>query len=121
MSQVGGAQLAGIIVGGAVATALCAALGVGVGTVIRNQVGAIIAVLALLYVAEPLLGFVPGAGTAVQKFGLGGLASGATGTTGFPASAHLLGQAPAALTLGGYALTVLLIGAVSLSRRDITT
>jgi len=58
----------------AVATALCAALGVGVGTVIRNQVGAIIAVLGLLYVAEPLLEFVPGADTAVQKFGLGGLA-----------------------------------------------
>jgi ABC-2 type transport system permease protein len=120
-SQIGGAQLAGIIGGGVVATALCAALGVGVGTIIRNQVGAIIAILGLLYVAEPLLGFIPGVGAAVQTFGLGGLASGATGTTGFPASARLLGQAPAALTLGGYALTVLLAGAVLLRRRDITT
>ena len=75
-SQVGGAQLAAIIVGGAVATALFAALGVG----IRNQVGSIIAVLGLLYVAEPLLGFIPGIGNTVQKFGLGGLSSGASGT-----------------------------------------
>ena len=43
----------------AVATALCAALGVGVGTVIRNQVGAIIAVLGLLYVAKELLEWSP--------------------------------------------------------------
>jgi hypothetical protein len=66
---------------------LAAALGVGIGTVIRNQVGAVIAVLSLLYVAEPLLGFIPHLGPAVQTYGLGGLASGATGTTGFPASA----------------------------------
>ncbi len=40
-SQAGGAQLAAIIVSGAVATALFAALGTGIGTVIRNQVGSI--------------------------------------------------------------------------------
>jgi len=117
--QIDGAQLAGIVIGGAVATALAAAL--GVGTVVRNQVGAIVAVLGLLYVAEPLLGFIPGIGTAVQEFGLGGLSSGATGTAGFPASAHLLGQGAATLTLGGYALAVLLVGAMLLKRRDITT
>ena len=37
--------------------------------IIRNQVGAIIAVLGLLYVAEPLLGFIPAVGPAVQEFG----------------------------------------------------
>ena len=42
------------------------------GAIIRNQVGAIVTVLALLYVVEPLLGFIPHAGTAVQKYGLGG-------------------------------------------------
>jgi hypothetical protein len=46
-----------------------------VGAVIRNQVGAIIAVLALLYVAEPLLGFIPRLGTAIQQYGLGSLAA----------------------------------------------
>jgi hypothetical protein len=68
------------------------ALGVGVGTVVHNQVGAIIAGLGLLYVADPLLGFFPGIGPAVQKFGL-----------------------------GGYALAILLAGALLLTRRDITT
>jgi len=46
------AGAAAMIVGGGIATALFAALGVGVGAIIRNQAGAIIAVLALLYVAE---------------------------------------------------------------------
>ena len=118
-SQPDGAQLAAIIVGGTVATALFAAL--GIGTIIRNQVGSIIAVLGLLYVAEPLLGFLPGIGNTVQKFGLGSLSSGASGTVGFPASTHLLGQVPAALTLAACALAVLLTGAVLLRRRDITT
>jgi hypothetical protein len=56
----------------------------------------------------------------VQTYGLGGLASGATGTTGFPASAHLLGQVPATLVLAAYALAILLPGADLLRRRDIT-
>ena len=48
-----GTQAAAIIAGGGAATALAAALGIGIGAIIRNQVGAIVAVLALLYVAEP--------------------------------------------------------------------
>ena len=118
-SHVDAAQLAAIVAGGAVATALAAALGVGAGAVIRNQVGAVVTVLGLLYVAEPLLGFIPHAGAAVQTYGLGGLASGATATTGFPAGAHLLGQIPAALVLAAYALAFLVAGAALLRRRDI--
>ena len=118
-SHVDGAQLAAIVAGGAVATALAAALGVGAGAIIRNQVGAVVTVLGLLYVAEPLLAFIPHAGAAVQTYGLGGLASGATATTGFPASAHLLGQVPAALVFAAYALVLLVAGAALLRRRDI--
>jgi ABC-2 type transport system permease protein len=117
-SQVDGPAVAGIIAGGAIAAALAAALGVGIGAVVRNQVGAIITALGLLYVLEPLLSVLPGTGDAVQRFGLGGLASGASGTAGFPSSAHLLGQAPAALILGAYALTVLIAGATLFQRRD---
>jgi ABC-2 type transport system permease protein len=114
------ASLAGIIAGGGVATALAAALGVGVGAVIRNQVGAVVAVLGLLYVAEPLLGFTPRLGRDVQTYGLGGLASGTTSTAGFPAGAHLLGPVPAGLVLAAYALAALLAGAGVLRSRDIT-
>ena len=110
-----------IIAGGAIATALAAALGVGAGAIIRNQAGTVIAVLALLYVAEPVLGFIPGLGPAVQRYGLGGLAAATTQSVGFPASAHLLGQPGAALILAGYAAAALLAGAALLRRRDITT
>ncbi len=116
---VSGTQAAAIIAGGGVATALSAGLGVGVGAIIRTQVGAI-TVLALLYVVEPLLGFIPHAGVAVQKYGLGGLAAAATHTTGFPGTAQLLGQGTAVLVLAGYAVAVLLAGAALLRHRDIT-
>ena len=119
-SGIDGAQLAAITAGGGAAAAISAAIGIGVGAVIRNQVGAIIALLSLLYVAEPLLRFIPRAGTAVQVYGLGGLASGATGTTGFPATTRLLAQAPATAVLASYALAVVLAGAALLRHRDIT-
>jgi ABC-2 type transport system permease protein len=112
---------AAIIVGGAIATALAAALGVGGGAIIRNQVGAIVAVFALVYVAEPLLGFIPHLGPAIQQYGLDGLAAATTRTIGFPASARLLGQPAAALILAGYATAALLAGGALLRRRDITT
>src|SRR5262249_22155100 len=107
------------VAGGGVATALAAALGVGAGAVIRNQAGAVVTVLGLLYVAEPLLSLIPHACSAVQIFGLGGLASGATRTTRFPPSAHLLGQVPSALVFAAYALAFLVTGAALLRRRDI--
>lgn len=117
---ISGTQAAAIIAGGGVATALSATLGVGAGAIIRNQVGAIVTVLALLYVAEPLLGFIPHAGTAVQKYGLGGIAAAATHTTGFPATAQLLGQGAALLVFATYAAAALLAGAALLRQRDIT-
>jgi ABC-2 type transport system permease protein len=61
--------IAAIIAGGAIATTLAAALGVGAGAIIRNQAAAITAVLAMLYIAEPLLGFIPHLGTAIQQYG----------------------------------------------------
>jgi ABC-2 type transport system permease protein len=112
--------LGAIIGGGAIAGALFAAIGVGAGAIVRNQAGAIVAVLALLYVAEPLLEFVPHLGTAVQLYGLGGLSSAATRTTGLPGTTHLLGQPASILVLAGYATAILLAAAAVLRRRDIT-
>ncbi|HEV3291852.1 MAG TPA: hypothetical protein VG123_22970 [Streptosporangiaceae bacterium] len=117
---ISGTQTAAIIAGGGAATALAAALGIGIGAIIRNQVGAIVAVLALLYVADPLLEFIPHAGTAVQKYGLDGLAAAATHTIGFPATAQLLGQGAAVLILAAYAAAILSAGAALLRHRDIT-
>jgi ABC-2 type transport system permease protein len=109
-----------IVAGGTVATALFAALGLGIGTIVRNQVGAIIAVLILLYAIEPLLTLLPGIGNTAQQYGLGGLSSGASGTTALHSGAHLLGQAPAALVLTAYAISALAAGTVLLRHRDIT-
>jgi ABC-type transport system involved in multi-copper enzyme maturation permease subunit len=119
-SQLSAGQLAEVIIGGAVTTALAAVLGVGIGSAVRSQVGAVIAALGLLYLVEPLLSLLPGVGAAVQRYGIGGLSSGASGTTGFPSDAHVLAQVPAVLVLGAYALTALVIGAALLVRRDIT-
>jgi ABC-2 type transport system permease protein len=118
-SHVDGGAIAGIVVGGAVATGLSAALGTGIGAVVRSQAGAIIAALGLLYVLEPLLSLVPGINGVVQRFGLAGLASGASGTTGFPPGGHILGQVPAALILAAYALAFFIAGTLAFRRRDL--
>jgi ABC-2 type transport system permease protein len=120
-SQVDAASIAGIIAGGAITTGLAAALGVGFGALLRNQVGAIVAALGVLYVIEPLLSVIPAVESTVQRYGLGGLTSGASGTTGFPSDAHVFGQVPAALVLGSYALAVVVAGATLFRRRDLAT
>lgn len=121
VGAVSGVQLAEIVAGGGAATAICAMLGVGVGTVVRNQVGAVVAIVILLYVAEPLLGFVPHLGNAIQRYGIAGLVSGTAGTSGYPASSRLLGQGPAGCVLAAYAVAVLVAAAWLVRRRDITT
>lgn len=125
VGQAGGATLAGIIAGGAIATALFTALGVGIGAVIRNQAGAVIATLGLFYVLAPLLGALPGIGGAIQRFGPTTLSSSAAGATatginGFLSSTHVLGQVPAALVLASYALAVAVAGAILFRQRDLT-
>jgi ABC-2 type transport system permease protein len=94
-------------------------LGVGLGAVVRNQVGAIVAALGALYALEPLLSVIPGIGSTVQRFGFGGLTSAVSGTAGFPTSAHLLGQIPGALILGAYTLAVVIVGAMLFRIRDV--
>ena len=115
----GPAGLAGLIAGGAAATALFAALGVGFGALVRNQVGAVAVALGLLYVAEPLLGAIPGAGDAVQRFGLAGLGSSASATSAFTGTARLF-SAPAGVgLLAAYAVLVFAAGAALFRRRDL--
>ena len=52
-----------LIAGNAVASALFAAIGVGLGALIRNQVGAIIGALGWIFLVEPLLGSSPASRT----------------------------------------------------------
>ena len=115
----GAAGPTGIIAGGAAATALFAALGVGFGALIRNQVGAVVAALGLLYVAEPLLGAIPGIGDAVQRFGLAGLASSASDTSAVTGSAHLFSAPAGAGLLAAYTVLVVATGAALFCLRDL--
>jgi ABC-2 type transport system permease protein len=115
-----GSHIAAMIIGGSIATALAAALGVGIGAVVRNQAGAIVATLAVLYAIEPLLTILPGVGNAISTYGVAGLSSAASGTPALRASAHLLGPVPANLLLALYAALFLAVGAVFLRRRDVT-
>lgn len=109
-----------IVIGGGLAGMAFAGLGVGLGALIRHQVGAIVAIVGLLYVAEPLLGQIPQAGTAVQRYGLGGLSAAATQTAGYPSGGPLLGQPAALLLLAVYAGIAVLAGAALLRHRDVT-
>lgn len=107
------------LVGVTVAGALAAALGVGIGAIVRNQVGAIVGVFVWALLIEPLLTIVPAFEEPVQRFGLGGLIDGADGLPS-EAGVTTLAQAPAALLLAVYALAAALIGAALLRRRDVS-
>lgn len=104
--------------GTAVAAALFAGFGVGVGAVIRNQVGALVGGFAWLFVVEPLLAAIPTVGDQIWRFGIGGLADGLDGSGSD--NADLLGQVPAGLVLAAYVVLAAAVGAALLRRRDVT-
>jgi ABC-2 type transport system permease protein len=97
------------------ASALAAALGVGIGAVVRNQVGA----FAWVLIVESLLTIAPVLEEPVTKFGIGGLIDGVDGIA-VDDSGNVLAQLPAGLVLIGYAAVFALAGAALLRRRDIT-
>jgi ABC-2 type transport system permease protein len=107
-----------IVVGGGIAAGLYAVLGVGVGTLLRNQAGAIVVSLAWVFVVESLLQIINGISHAVAKFGVGGLASGLSGTAG--SGDHVLGQVAAGIVLACYAAVLVVAGVVTLQRRDVS-
>jgi ABC-2 type transport system permease protein len=105
------------VVGLVLATALWAALGVGLGALVRNQVGAIIGSLVYLFVLEQLLTIIPTVEDIIREYGLGGVSSGLFGAD---TSSDLLGQVPAGLLFAGYCAAFLAAGIVVMQRRDIT-
>jgi ABC-2 type transport system permease protein len=106
-----------LIVGGTIATGLFAALGVGVGAVMRNQVGAIIGSLVYLFVLENLLQIIPGVDDVLAKYGIGGVSSGLADAND---SSDLLNQLPAGLLFAGYCAVFIVIGIALMRQRDIT-
>jgi ABC-2 type transport system permease protein len=115
-----GSQMTKMIVGGIIATALYAALGVGVGAIVRNQVGAVVGTLVYLFVLENLLQIIKGLRDPLAKYGFGGVGQGLTGTGDATTDHPPLGQVPAGLVLAGYCAIFLLVGITMMKRRDIT-
>jgi ABC-2 type transport system permease protein len=115
-----GSDVTKMVVGGIVAAGLYAALGVGVGALVRNQVGAIVGSLVYLFVLENLLTIAKPLRDPVAKYGFGGVGNGLTGT-GDPTAEHPpLDQVPAGLLLAGYCAIFLVIGIALMKKRDIT-
>lgn len=107
-----------IIVGTMLSAGLLAALGVGLGAIVRNQAGAIVIGLVWLFVLEALVaGLVPALDEPITKYGVNGLLTGLSGGEG---GGDHLGQLPAGLLLALYAAVFLGAGILLLRRRDVT-
>jgi ABC-2 type transport system permease protein len=106
-----------LIIGSTIASGLFAALGVGVGSVMRNQVGAIIGSLVYLFVLENLLQIIPGVDDVLSKYGVNGVSSGLSGAT---EPSDLLAQLPAGLLFAGYCAVFVVAGILLMRERDIT-
>lgn len=92
--------------------AIWGAIGVGLGAIVRNQVGSIISLLAWGFVVENLLfAFV----SSVGRFGPVHAQDAFTGLT----ASHLLPAAAGGAVLVGWAIALALLGALVTARRDV--
>jgi ABC-type transport system involved in multi-copper enzyme maturation permease subunit len=108
-----GSQTTLLLLGTLAGVALWGALGVGLGLIVRNQVGAIIGLLAWGFVAENLLfAFVPSVG----RFGPVHAQNGFMGLT----SNHLLPPAAGGTTLLAWTLALAIVGTSLAAHRDVT-
>jgi ABC-type transport system involved in multi-copper enzyme maturation permease subunit len=102
-----------LLLGTLAGVALWGALGVGIGTIVRNQVGSIIGLLAWGFIAENLLfGFVPSVG----RFAPAHASDALIGLT----SNHLLPPAAGGAILLAWTIALALIGIALAARRDVT-
>jgi ABC-type transport system involved in multi-copper enzyme maturation permease subunit len=105
-----------LLAGGALAAALWGAIGVGVGAIIRNQVGAVVGLCVwLLLIETTLIGNVPAAGKFVPGASAGALA----GAIQTQSASKLLAPALGALLLAIYAAAATAAGLITTERRDV--
>jgi ABC-type transport system involved in multi-copper enzyme maturation permease subunit len=108
-----GAQTTLLVLGTLAGVALWGALGVGIGMAVRNQVGAIIGLLAWGFVAENLLfAFLPSVG----RFAPAHAGDAFIGLT----SKHLLPAVAGGATLLAWTIAFAIVAAVFAARRDVT-
>lgn len=105
-----------VIAGAGVALVIYAVIGVGIGALLRNQVGAIVAALVYLYVVEPIISSI-GAIAPAYKWLPGGALRAMTTPFGGP---DVLEPWQGGLLLLGYGLLAAVLGTLLTVRRDIT-
>jgi ABC-2 type transport system permease protein len=112
----------GMVLGGMVATGLYAALGVGIGALVRNQVGAIVGALVYIFVLEPIIGALFSLSDALDgimpRYSLGAVSNGLSAVN--INDENLLGQVAAGGLLALYALVFIVAGFLLTQRRDVT-
>jgi ABC-2 type transport system permease protein len=114
--QLGVGDYAQLLAGGALVGALFAAIGLGVGAVVRQQVGAVVGLCVwLLLVETTLIGNVPSAG----KFAPGAAAGAIAGAVQTQDPSKLVAPAAGILLLALYASVAAAAGAVLTGRRDV--
>jgi ABC-2 type transport system permease protein len=111
--SLGGGDVALLVLGTLAATALWGAMGVGLGAILRNQVGAVITLLAWGFIVDNLLfGLVPSVGrftpTRAQDAFIG------------LTTEHLLSPAAGGLVLVAWVAVLAVIGLPLVTRRDVT-
>ncbi len=107
------ADLARVYAGVVVSFALLCAFGLGVGALIRNQVGAILGAIAFFFVLSPLPELLPGSsGDYFPAQALGALHGHVEGN-------GALGQVSGGLVLAAWAAALMAAGIVAVMRRDV--
>ncbi len=106
-----------LLAGGAAAAALWAAIGVGVGAIVRNQVGTVVGLCVwLLLIETTLIENVPAAG----KFAPGASGGALAGAIQTQSAANLLAPAFGSLLLAAYAALAAIAGSIAIARRDVS-
>jgi ABC-2 type transport system permease protein len=110
-------EYAQLLAGGAVAAGLFAAIGVGVGAIVRNQVAAVVGLCVWLLLIEPvLLGDLPQA----AKFAPGASAGAIAGAIQSQIADTLVTPALGGLLLAIYAALAGAAGSIATVRRDVS-
>lgn len=106
-------DLVSVYAGVVISFALLSAFGFGVGAIIRNQVGAIIAAIAFFFVLSPLPELLPGSlGEYFPAQALGSL-------HGHSEASGVLNQVTGGLVLAAWALGLVAVGVLLICRRDV--
>jgi len=114
--ELSSADYAQLLAGGALSAALFAAIGVGVGAIVRNQVAAVAGLCVWLLFLEPLLlGDVPTAGKYAPEASAGAVA----GAIQSQIADSLIAPALGVVLLAAYAALAGLAGSLLIARRDV--